>query len=233
MHCKNRVLYVQLLLAVGLLLFFSTSASAQFSVTITVDENCNGTLTNTSGFFGTLPCGQSADPGPGGLANAVTYGLFNPPGLVSGDLLLIEPASTGLLSDIIRFNSNGTIAGTTGTLVFYSDNGDGADSLADTGFPSSLYTNNLALVEVGAEGSNNGASYTPTAGQPGFITGSAGPVTYVIKSDIAPSVPEPSSILLIFAGVSLTWLSVRRGRSRGDWQRMFTRCQAWHGFRRG
>ena len=56
----------------------------------TVDENCNGTL---NGFLGPQaePCGFMNDPGPGGLFNVMTYDLLNPPGLVAGDVLMIEP----------------------------------------------------------------------------------------------------------------------------------------------
>lgn len=176
------------------LLLTSASAQAQFSITITLNENCNGSLTNTSGFFGALPCAFAADPGPGGLASALTYGLLSPPGLTAGDLILQEIGTT-FNSEIIRFNpsQNG------GSAVFYSDSLDGVTDLADTGFPTALYANNHSAIEVGPEGTN-GFSYTPTAGQPGFVTGAGGPVTYVIQSD---SVPEPASAALFLAGVSL------------------------------
>jgi len=62
-------------------------------------------------------------------------------------------------------------------LVFYSDRSDGSDSLADIGFPTAFYTNTLTVNEVGPEG-NNGFTYTPAAGQPGFVTFNT--VTYVI-----------------------------------------------------
>lgn len=206
---KRRTILGAVALALGLLCA-GGEASAQFAVTITVDEFGNGTLTNTSGFSGTLPSAFLPDPGPGGLASALTYGLFSPPGLVAGDLVLVEPGISGGVSDIIRFNPNQTIAGTTGTMVFYSDNADGSDSPADTGFPSALYTNTLAVVEVGPEGAN-GFTYTPTAGQPGFVTGSAGPVTYVLHSDV--TVPEPSSLVL--AGTSAAaWVVVSLARAR-------------------
>jgi hypothetical protein len=170
---------------------------AQFSVTITVDENCNGLLTNTNIFMSAIPCAVLTDRGPGGWASALTYGLLNPPGMVAGDLLLLEPASNGVLSDLVRFNpgQNG------GSLVFYSDNTDGADSLADTGFPTALYTNNAVLFEIGPEGLN-GLTYTPTAGQPGFVAGAGGAVTYVIESDTVTT-PEPSSFGLVIIGVGM------------------------------
>ena len=195
------------LLAVGVLGITTSRASAQFTVTVTVDENGAGNLSNSSGFSSALPFGIQPDPGPGGLSAALTYGMLNPPGLTSGDLLILEPG-LGTISDIIRFNASGTIAGTTGTLVFYSDNFDGADALADTGFPSALYDNNIARIEVGGEGQPNGLTYTPTAGQPGFVTGSGGPVTYVIRSDV----PEPSALGLLLLPLAL---SARRRRRSG------------------
>src|SRR5262249_35797260 len=125
-----------LALAALLLLGGSAPARAQFSITITVDETGKGTFTNTSGFFSPLPSARFAEPGPGGLAKALTYGLLNPPGLVAGDLVLLEPDAV-TVSDLIRFNpqQNG------GSLVFYSDNiPDRIPPLADTGLPTALYT---------------------------------------------------------------------------------------------
>jgi len=183
----------------ALLLVLASSALAQFTVTIRVDENGFATFTNSTGFFANLASTNGPDPGPGGLPNALTYNLLNPPGLTAGDLLLFEPGSSNLLSDVIRFNpqQNG------GSLVFYSDNFDGADALADTGFPTAFYANTLSALEVGSEG-NNGFTYIPIAGQPGFVTGAAGPVTYVIISDV----PEPGSLAL--CGFGLCVAAIRK-----------------------
>ena len=104
----------------------------------------------------------------------------------------------GATSDVIRFNPTENCSNSVGCLAFYSDIGDGSDSLADIGFPTSFYTNVLTRLEVGPEG-DNGFVYTPTAGQPGFVAGAGGPVTYVIKSDSA--VPEPGSLLLLANGL--------------------------------
>lgn len=181
-------------------------ASAQgFSINIKVNESGAGSLSNTAGFNAPLPTAMTADPGPGGLSSALTYDLLNPPGLVAGDLILMEPGLPGIISDIIRFNPS-SFTGGSGSLVFYSDNLDGVDSPADTGFPTALYANNLTVNEVGPEGSN-GYVYTPTAGQPGFVSGAGGPVTYEIYSDV----PEPGSLgLLATGGLPLLGLLRRR-----------------------
>jgi PEP-CTERM motif-containing protein len=181
----------------------ATAAAAQgFSVTITVDENGHGTLANSTGFSSALTFSLAPDAGPGGLSSALTYDLMNPPGLVAGDLRLSEVAGAAL-SDLIRFNPGAS----TGFLVFYSDNAEGSDALADTGFPTASYANVLTLTEVGPEG-NNGITYTPTAGQPGFVAGAAGPVTYVIVSDAA--VPEPATLMLLGLGAAGFLLIHRR-----------------------
>lgn len=190
----------------------SASAFAQFSINISTDELGDSRFTNTAGFNGSLPFALQNDPGPGGLSSALTYDLLNPPGLTAGDLILLEPDGAGAVSDIIRFNpAEVGPGGGTGSLVFYSDSGDGADSLADIGFPTTLYENNLSLLEIGAEGSN-GFSYTPTAGQPGFVSGAGGPVTFTIVSDGSLAVPEPSTMALLLCGAGL--FGIARFRSK-------------------
>jgi hypothetical protein len=165
---------------------------AQFTVTISADENGNGRFINSTGFTSPLPFALQPDPGPGGLALALTYGMLNPPGLVAGDVLVAEPPGGGL-GDIIRFNPQEVVAGSLGAFVFYSLADDA--SLADTGFPTADYTNLVTVPEI-----NGLITYTPTAGQPGFVAGAAGPVTYVLTSDAV--VPEPASLTLLGLGVA-------------------------------
>jgi hypothetical protein len=56
-----------------------------------------------NGFVGPQPLSFALqnDPGPGGLANVLTYSMVNPPGLTAGDLLIVEPGNG--LGDVVRF----------------------------------------------------------------------------------------------------------------------------------
>jgi hypothetical protein len=124
------------------------------------------------------------------------YDLAGPPGLVAGDLVVMENPTT--LSDLLRFDPTGVFV--------YSDFEPGIpqQALADIGIPTGRLTNVLAVNEVGPEG-NNGIVYTPTAGQPGFVAGAAGPVTYRFTSEV----PEPTSISLMLLGGSAILLRRR------------------------
>jgi hypothetical protein len=197
------------------LAYSQVANAATFSVTITVDENGNGTFTNTTGFNAALSSALVNDPGPGGLNSVLTYDLKNPPGLVAGDVALTDAECGGCTFDVIRFNS-GQVGpgGGTGTLVFYSDNIDGLDSIGDTsGPPGGYYANLLSIPELGPEGSN-GVIYTPTAGQPGFVAGAAGPVTYDIISDGIAATPLPSTWTMLIAGFFGLGFFASRGMKR-------------------
>ena len=85
-------------------------AQQAFSVSIVVDENGNGRLTNTAGANVALPFALQNDPGPGGLANVLTYSLDNPPGLTAGDVLFSGELGLMFGGDVVRFNPTRRLA---------------------------------------------------------------------------------------------------------------------------
>jgi hypothetical protein len=184
-----------LLAFLALALVFSTAkAHAAVIITTTIDEYGNGTASNGSTTL-TLPTFFTGDPTGGVTGNILAYQL--PFAVVQGDVIMTEPGffTTVVLSDVVRFIDEGNV----GFAIFYSDNGDGVDSLADiSGLPVNTMTNFVTIPEVGPEVGPNGAVYTPTAGQPGFINSDFAP-TYNILSD--STAPEPGSVLLIAAGL--------------------------------
>jgi hypothetical protein len=192
---------VQTIFVVAFLVAGNTARTQGFTVTTTLHEDGTGTLMNSSGFNSALPSSQQQDPGPGGLANALTFDLLRPPGLAAGDLFLIDP-TTLLLSDVIRFNPQQG----NGSAVFYSALGGSA--LADIGFPTANYQNTFSLNEnlLGP------TSYTPVSGQPGFVAGAAGPVTYVLYS----GVPEyANTAVLMMLSLTGLFLFARIAAKRG------------------
>lgn len=188
-----------LLGSVVLSLVLAIVVPAQAGPLIQVDEFGNGRGTIGPGFL-------STDPGPNGRAGALTYSL--PFAGVQGDVGIGSPSDESTIrfnSDIVRFNGDGT-------LIIYSDPFGGLDAPADisTGL-TALYTNLVALTEVGTEGSD-GVIYTPVAGQPGFDP--SGP-TYVIVSD--GRIPEPSTLFLLMSGLTGLVLMLRTHRiTRGS-----------------
>jgi hypothetical protein len=161
---------------------------------VLIDEAGNGSyLPPAGGAIITLPATNTiVDPGPGALPGALSYTLpFNVD--FSGDLLLTEPGTTGVVSDVVRFIGN--------HIFFYPD--PPADEPADIGLPTAVQNLNMPLEEIGPEDGINGINYTPLAGMPGYAANSV--VTYHIISDT----PEPASLALVALG-GLTLLARRR-----------------------
>ena len=181
---------LSLLGALALAGLFAQHAHA-VAVTTSIDEFGNGSTTFQN--IGALPSAFITDPSGGSAVPVLAYLL--PYAAVNGDVQLNEVVgATVVLSDVVRFF---TIPGGPTFALFYSDNGDGVDAPADIGLPSNALTNTVLIQEVGPEGAN-GATYTPTAGQPGFFNTDF-TFTYNIVSDGA--IPEPASMMLMGAGI--------------------------------
>src|SRR4051794_39331924 len=158
---------------------------------IVADEHGFGSLT----FFGAptvnMPGIMAVDPGPGGLPSALTYNLLGPPALIAGDLFVQELIGSTLhLSDVIRFNPDGTAPGYTASFVFYSE--------FDTAFPASFYANSFMVLELNQE-----VFYIPNAGQPGYVPGFSATYHFLSDDTQGSAVPEPAtaSLLVIAIGV--------------------------------
>lgn len=189
-----------------LLIGLFTAASnlvGQFSAQVIADGNGNATIS----FGGTpiiLPSSVANDPGPGGLGSALTYSLQNPPSLVGGDLLILDAGLGGGISDIIRFNPDGTggVAFYQASFLFYSDNSKGVNKLSDTGFPLGFHPNVLSFLEQDVNGVRGLYNYTPGPGQPGYVDGFDLTYTFITQ------VPEPGTAALV--AVTVAVLAVRR-----------------------
>ncbi len=182
---------------------YTIAAASSFAQLYTFDE-----FGNSSGLGISQGILQPDPSGAIGLAVPVlVYNLsFS---VIPGDVVMTEPgnpAGTQPNSDIVRFwNPTG---GGPSQIIFYSDFSatDPADSPADTGMPSGSMPLVVTVPEIGPEG-NNGAVYTPTANQPGFILSTTvPPATYNIISDV----PEPGTLALATLGSGLLLFSLIR-----------------------
>jgi hypothetical protein len=186
--------------AASLVLFGPAAHAATVvpSLTITVDENGNGSVTSSTGTT-SLTSSLLPDFGPGGLTSVLTYNLGETLNVAFGDVRILEPG--GILGDDVRFEVPGP-----DMLLFYSAKPSG--SLADTGLPTAFFSNNTTILE----GPNGTATYTPMPGQPGFSS------SFAITYDFVSDTPLPAALPLFATGIGalglLSWRRKRKAASK-------------------
>ena len=140
-----------------------------------------------------------SDTGPGGLLSALAFTAHpqvNP--FPAGDVVLLD--ASGNISDILRFDPETSPGPGAPQLIFFYSNDDGG-LLADTGLPSSMFTNTVTI----QENPSGPTIYTPTAGQPGFSTDSPLGDSFRIFST-----PDTGSTLLMLGAAAVGLVFLRR-----------------------
>jgi hypothetical protein len=141
-----------------------------------------------------------SDPGPGGLTSALAFTAHpqvNP--FPEGDVVLLD--ASGHVSDILRFDTEANPGAGSPQLIFFYSNDHGG-LLADTGLPSSMFSNTVTI----QENASGPTIYTPTEGQPGFSSDSPLGDSFRIFST-----PDTGSTLLML-GAAVAALLILRGK---------------------
>jgi hypothetical protein len=141
-----------------------------------------------------------SDTGPGGLTSALAF-TAHPlaRAFPEGDVVLMD--ASGNVSDILRFDTEENPGPGAAQLIFFYSN-DHRGLLADTGLPSSRFSNTVII----QENPTGPTIYTPLAGQPGFSSDSPLGNSFRIFST-----PDTGSTLLML-GAAVAALLILRGK---------------------
>jgi len=171
--------------------------------TFSFHENGNGKLELPLIFGGgVIPLTGTlmSDTGPGGLTSALAFTAHPQAApFPEGDVVLLD--ASGHVSDILRFDLEKDPGPGLPQLIFFYSNDHGA-LLADTGLPSSMFSNTVII----QESSSGPTIYKPTEGQPGFSSDSPLGDSFRIFST-----PDTGSTLLML-GAAVAALLILRGK---------------------
>ncbi|PYL04528.1 MAG: hypothetical protein DME32_01635, partial [Verrucomicrobia bacterium] len=116
--------------------------------TFSFHENGQGKLQLPPPFGGgviPLPGTLMSDPGPGGLASALAFTAHPQAApFPEGDVVLMD--ANGNVSDVLRFDLETNPGPGSPQLIFFYSN-DHRGLLADTGLPSSMFSNTVIIQE--------------------------------------------------------------------------------------
>src|SRR5882724_10408048 len=181
----------------------TTLRAAPLLPTFSFHENGNGQLELPLLFGGgviPLPGTLTSDPGPGGLASALAFTAHPLAGpFPEGDVVLLD--ASGHVSEILRFDLETNPGPGSPQLIFFYSNDHGG-LLADTGLPSSTFSNTVII----QENPSGPTIYKPTEGQPGFSSDSLLGDSFRIFST-----PDTGSTLLML-GAAVAALLILRGK---------------------
>jgi hypothetical protein len=172
-------------------------ARAQPGPMWTVDENGPAVLSGP--IVGYSNGAYKLDP----LSGMVGWYYQTPPS-TPGDVVLLEQAAGGPLSDLLRFDGQG--------VFFFSDLEPGELNPDKADVPvMPIPINPVVLQEIGPEG-NNGALYFPNQGMPGFDQ--SGQLPGLGYNFISDAVPEPGSAALLVGAAVLLGGNILRRKAR-------------------